>query len=56
MADIVTKLNAITEGLDHLEKNYSKSNWRQERKRYETEFKNALNENIFSKVYNVLKK
>lgn len=34
MADLVCKINAITEGMEHLKANYTKANWEQELRRY----------------------
>lgn len=38
-ADLICKINAITEGLDHLKATYPKTNWDQELKRYQFQFK-----------------
>lgn len=43
IADVKSKLIAITMGREHLEKNYPKRNWLQEKKRYEQELKNYIN-------------
>ena len=41
--DLVCKLAAITMGREHLEKNYPKCNWLQEKLRYENELVDLIN-------------
>jgi 5-methylcytosine-specific restriction endonuclease McrA len=41
-ADLINKINAIQEGLEHLKVNYPKRNWKQELNRYLDEFKHYL--------------
>ena len=41
-ADLINKINAITDGLHHLQSNYPKRDWKQELKHYLDEFKHYL--------------
>lgn len=38
-ADLICKINAITEGLEHLKKHYPKTDWDQELRRYKYDLK-----------------
>ena len=41
-ADLVCKIHAITDGLQHLKANYPKRDWKQDLKRYLEDFKHYL--------------